>query len=163
MTPQTAVELEFADGDYLFDLKLPQLAELQELRGAGIFVIYGRVVKGRYLVDDGVLGLPHDGEAYAEDMLETIRLALIGGGGGMVNGMEVKVDQRRARTLVERYCHNAPLREVWNLAAAILTARVEGYTPPGGEAPAKPATPTDPSISPTLSTTAASSEPIGES
>lgn len=137
MTPQTALDLEFADGSYLFDLKLPQIAELQEKRRCGIFTLFGRVLKGRYLLEGGdVLGLANEGEAYAEDLFETIRLGLIGGAGGLVDGREVKVDALTAKRLVENYCHAAPLRESWSVAAAILGARIEGYTDPKA-APAK--------------------------
>lgn len=136
----TALELEYADGEYRFDLKLPQLAELQEKAGAGIFAIYGRVLKGRYLLEGQPIADAASGEAYVEDLFETIRLGLIGGGGGVVNGEDVKVDATTARKLVERYSHTAPLRESWAVAAAILGARVMGYSPPGeadaGQAPA---------------------------
>lgn len=165
MTPTTALELHFGDGEYLFDLRLPQLAELQEKRGCGVFKLYGRVLRGRYLLDgtNEVLGVPHDGEAYAEDLIETIRLGLIGGGRGIVNGVEAQVSALTAKTLVERYCLNAPLREVWATAAAILTARVEGYTPPKKEEPAeRPATKKSRSTSRKSSRTAQSSEPTGE-
>lgn len=164
VTPTTALDLEFADGEYLFDLKLPQLAELQEKRGAGVFAIYGRVLRGRYLIDETVVGLPHEGECYAEDLIETIRLGLIGGGRGMVEGKEVEVTALTAKRLVERYCYSAPLREVWSTAAAILTARIEGYTPPGKDEPAKkPATRKRRSTSTKQSRTAPSLEPIGDS
>jgi hypothetical protein len=138
MTPQTALELKFADGDYLFDLKLPQLAELQEKRGCGIFKLYGRVIKGRFLVGEESIALPEEGEAFAEDIFEVIRLGLIGGGKGVVDGREVAVSALRARQLVESYCHNAPLREPWAVAAAVLAARVEGFTPPEDKKKASP-------------------------
>lgn len=164
MTPQTAVELTFGDGDYLFDLKLPQLAELQEKRGVGIFRLYGRVLQGRYLFDGEVLGVPAEGEAYAEDIFEVIRLGLIGGGRGLVDGAEVTVSALKARTLVERYCHAAPLRDPWSVAAAVLAARIEGYTPPGeADAGNAPAPETTASTSPESSPTPPSSEPTGES
>lgn len=130
MTPLTALELKFADGDYLFDLKLPQLAELQRLRDCGIFKLYGRVLKGRFLLGDNPVALPEEGEAFAEDLFEVIRMGLIGGGGGMVNGQEVAVSAPRARQLVETYCHAAPLMESWSIAAAVLAARIHGFTPP---------------------------------
>lgn len=130
MTPTTALELEFADGTYLFDLKLPQLAELQEKCASGVLAIYGRLLRGRYVLGDATIGAPAEGEARVEDMFETIRLALIGGGRGLVDGKEVTVSALTAKTLVERYCHAAPLRESWTLAAAILGARFEGYEPP---------------------------------
>lgn len=135
MTPITALELDFADGTYLFDLKLPQLAELQDKRGS-IFQVYGRVLRGRYLFEGQSLGIASEGEAFAEDLWETIRLGLIGGARGLVNGQEIVVSALTAKALVERYCHPAPLREPWALAAAILGARVEGYQPPGEAAPA---------------------------
>jgi hypothetical protein len=138
--PATEIELEFADGAYLFALKLPQLAELQEKCGAGILAIYGRVMRGRYVLDGQILGLAHEGEAFSHDLYETIRLGLIGGGRGMVDGKEVLVSSLTAKTLVERYMHPAPLREAWTVAAAILSAKIEGYDPgPKGEPAGKPA------------------------
>jgi hypothetical protein len=140
--PVTALELLFADGDYLFDLKLPQLAELQEKRGP-VFELYGRVLKGRYLIEDIAIADTMMGGAFAEDLFETIRLGLIGGGRGVVNGEEVTVNALSARNLVERYCHPAPLKESWAVAAAVLAARIEGYEPKKdepAEAPAAEAT-----------------------
>lgn len=138
--PVTEIELKFADGDYLFALKLPQLAELQTKTGVGIFALYGRVLRGRYVLEGEVVGIAHEGVAYDTDLFETIRLGLIGGGRGLVDGQEVKVDALRARQLVENYCHPAPLRESWSVAAAILTAKIEGYDPgPNVEPAAKPA------------------------
>lgn len=162
MTPTTALTLHYGDGEYIFDLKLPQLAELQEKRGAGVFKIYGRVMAGRYLMDGESLALPAEGEAFAEDLFETIRLGLIGGAEGVVNGQPVAVSALTAKLLVERYSHSAPLREAWATAAAILGARVEGYTPPKKKGvPAKPATGTRKSTSRRSSRTAQSSQPTG--
>lgn len=135
----TALELEFADGSYLFDLKLPQLAELQEKRDCGIFKLYGRVLKGRYLFDGVAIADTMAGEAHAEDLFETIRLGLIGGGKGLVDGKEVDVTALTAKSLVERYCHAAPLKESWAVAAAILAAKIEGYTPKKDEPAEEPA------------------------
>lgn len=132
---QTALELDFADGTYLFDLKLPQLAELQEKRKAGVFAIYGRVMRGRTVIDGTPFAFAEEGQSFAEDLFEVIRLGLIGGGKGVVDGREISVNAVTARTLVERYCHSAPLRDSWNIAAAILLARVEGYDPPKAEPP----------------------------
>lgn len=136
----TALELEFADGEYSFDLKLPQMAELQEKCGCGIFALYGRVTRGRHLFGDVAVADPAAGEAYDQDLFETIRLALIGGGKGIVNGESVTVDAAKARKLVERYCHTAPLKDAWAFASAILGARIMGYDVPGeaeaGQAPA---------------------------
>lgn len=142
MAGQTEVELKFGDGDYAFALKLPQVTELQRVCGAGIFTIYGRVLKGRYMLDGESIGLAQECEAFAADIYETIRLGLIGGGQGLVNGEAVEVSALRARQLVETYAHTAPLAESWAVAAAILAAKIEGYTPqkksPVEEKPAKP-------------------------
>lgn len=128
MPGQVELELEFGDGDYLLALRLPQIIELQRLCDAGIFVIHGRVLKGRYsLGADGVLAVPSEGESHVLDIYETIRLALIGGGQGSVNGAEVKVNALRARQLVETYCHTQPLKDSWEIAASILHALIEGY------------------------------------
>lgn len=137
MTPATAIELEFADGDYLFDLKLPQIAELQEKRGASLFAIFARTLKGRYVLPDGSeVGAPLEGEADPLDLFEVVRLGLIGGGRGEVDGKCVEVDEIRAGKLVKHYLHEAPLRRAWDLAAAILAARIEGYEPPKKAEPA---------------------------
>lgn len=128
MTLGTSLELLFADGEYCFDLKLPQLAELQEKRGP-IFQVYARVLKGRYLIGGQPLVREQEGESFAEDLFDTIRLGLIGGGRGMVNGEEVEVSALAAKRLVERYCIDRPLVESWAVAAAILAARVVGYEP----------------------------------
>jgi hypothetical protein len=163
VTPTTALTLHYGDGEYLFDLKLPQLAELQEKCGAGVFKVYSRVLRGRYLLEGETVALTGEGEAFVEDLFETIRLGLIGGGRGIVNGKEVPVSAMTAKLLVERYSHPAPLRESWATAAAILGARIEGYVPPKKKAPpVKPrATRTRKSTSRRSSPTAASSEPTG--
>lgn len=132
----TSIELKFADGDYLFALKVPQILELQRVCGAGIFVIYGRLLKGRYVLQSSGLsfGAPHECEAYLNDVLETVRLALIGGGQGRVNATDVQVTPLRARELVDTYCFPAtPLKETWDLAAAILATTMEGYDEPSGQ------------------------------
>lgn len=134
----TSLELKFGDGDYVFALPIPQLRELQRLCGAGIFAIYGRVLKGRFVIGEQVVADTADAQAFLDDILETIRLGLIGGAGGLVAGEEVKVSALRARQLVETYCYPAaPLRESWSVAAAILAACIEGYEPPGEAGPAE--------------------------
>lgn len=137
MTPQTALELHFGDGEYLFDLKLPQLAELQEKCGSSIFAIYRRVMQGRYVYEGEVVAFANEGDAFDRDLFETIRLGLIGGGKGLVDGQEVRVSALTAKALVERYCYPAPLRDSWAVAAAILSARIEGYVPPKKAEPAE--------------------------
>lgn len=128
------VWLEFADGEYLFKLKLPQLAELQEKCSAGIGTIYMRVTLGDYRV---------------EDLVETIRLGLIGGGRGVVSEQEITVNDIKAKGLVKTYC-DRPLDELHKLAAAVLGACVVGYKAedrkPGNENPG-----TDPGLAGSIS------------
>lgn len=127
MPGPTELDLEFGDGVYTFVLRLPQIIELQRLCGAGIFTIYGRVVRGRYVLQNGVaFGAPHECEAFVGDVYETCRLGLAGGGHGRVNEADADVSPTRARELVEAYLHGRPLKEAWDLAAAILMATVEG-------------------------------------
>jgi hypothetical protein len=124
------VWLQFADGDYLFKLKLPQLAELQEKCGAGIGSIYMRVLIGEYK---------------AEDLIETIRLGLVGGQQGQVNDQDIKVSDITARKLVQRYC-DRPLDELHKLATAILSACVVGYAPEDKKPGKAQAETTDPEL-----------------
>lgn len=138
------LELDFGDGKYLFKLGLVQLAELQTKCGAPLGEIISRVLRGRFLMAGdgqpfGDISLAAFG---AHDLHETVRLALIGGGTGRVNGETVKVDPLRARELTETYVIARPIREQWDLAAAIILACVEGYAPKkgsGGPDPSKKA------------------------
>jgi hypothetical protein len=136
---QTHIDLVFADGTYRFALGLAQISELQEKCGVGIGGLYARVLQGR--VDgDVTVGHPAFAAYYAADLVETVRQGLIGGGQGWVNDQDVKVSAMRANDLVDRYLLALPLVEQWNLAASILYAKVEGYTPPEDKkkAPRKP-------------------------
>jgi len=81
------VELKWADGVYLFALKLKQIEELQRLCGAGLGEIAQRLlVEERWKVCD---------------IVETIRLGLIGGG----------TTTLRARELVDTYIDGRPLAD----------------------------------------------------
>lgn len=102
------VILKWADGGYLFALKVPQIDELQRvtakavaeamtasgvpttaipkaiLEACGIGSIWSRLASGTY---------------FRSDVAETIRLGLIGGG----------MDAVRAKTMVETYVDSRPL------------------------------------------------------
>lgn len=134
--PPPHVILEFGDGSYLFKLGLAEIAELQTQCKAGLGTIFARVLRGRYSMDGSdaaTFGVPTEADWTLDDLLQTIRLALIGGGGGTVNGAEVKVDPTRARELMDAYVHSRPLGEAWTLATAILTALIIGYPTPAAE------------------------------
>lgn len=133
---RTHIDLPFADGEYRFALGLAQIHELQTKCKAGIGAIYARVLQGR-VPDDPSVGHPLYAVYQVDDLYETVRQGLIGGGEGRVDGQTVTVTAMRANELVERYLHALPLAEVWELAAAILFAKIEGYAPALDEAKKK--------------------------
>lgn len=129
LMPQTHIDLFFADGEYRFALGLEQINELQNAsNGDGIGAIYARVLQGRVATDTSV-GHPGYAAYKLSDLVETVRQGLIGGGEGIVDGQPVKVPPMRANQLVANYLHAMPLSQQWDLAAAILHAKVEGYEP----------------------------------
>jgi hypothetical protein len=150
----TDIVLAFADGDYTFALRLPQQLELEKSCGftdangnqrrKGIIELYSDVIAGLGVVDGQVVANPYAGRASAFDCREIVRLALIGGASGTVNGANVVVSAIKALDLVKAYVDPAPIVERWTLAAAILRASVEGYDPPKKGEPVAPATPRRP-------------------
>jgi hypothetical protein len=96
------IELEFADGTYGFRLAIGELEELQEKTGVGPYVLLKRLLTQEWLLDD---------------VRQTIRLGLIGGG----------VEPIPAKKLVERYVDQ---RSDWlnnaMLAQAIVSAALVG-------------------------------------
>lgn len=126
---QTHIDLFFGDGTYRFALGLAQIHELQTKCKTGIGAIYARVIQGRVEGDNSV-GHPAYAAYHLDDLVETVRQGLIGGAWGMVDGQEVKVGPMRANELVERYALAMPLGELWNVAAAVLFAKIEGHKPP---------------------------------
>jgi hypothetical protein len=130
-SPATQVDLEFGDGVYTFKLGLVQISELQTKCGCGIGALYARVLRGRYMVGDQPIGNVLEAEFFAVDLIETIRLGLMGGKRGEVSGEEVEVKPADANRLVAAYVFpERPLTEAWGLAAAILATAIEGYAAP---------------------------------
>lgn len=86
MSLSAEIELEWADGTYLFALKAKQIEELEHLTGIGIGRLTARVISG----DD----------FFYRDVRETIRLGLIGGGTPAVE----------ATRLVNAYVDGQPLQ-----------------------------------------------------
>lgn len=93
------IELKWADGTYLFALKLKQIEELQRLCGAGLGEIAQRLLVER--------------RWFVSDIVETIRLGLVGGGTPAV----------RARELIETYLEGRPLADPRDPANALATAQ----------------------------------------
>jgi Phage tail tube protein, GTA-gp10 len=122
-----AITLQFADGEYTFKLGMRQICELQEKCKAGIGEIVGRCLAGFY--DAGLYDI-NEAKFKVEDIVETIRLGLIGGNSGVVNEVDIKVPPHTAKALVDRYVLEQPLQDGWNIAAAILLASIQGYEPP---------------------------------
>jgi hypothetical protein len=96
-----SVSFDWADGYYTFRLAWGELIELQEKCDAGPFVIFKRFM---------------DNTWKAQDISETLRLGLIGG------GMEVA----KARILVQRYVQKEPLLQNVIHAQAVLGAAIFG-------------------------------------
>lgn len=132
--PDNFIELQFADGDYLFRLPIAQVVELQEKCDAGVGAIFARLMAGRYKDTNGDIVLnPLEAQFKAQDVRDTIRLGLIGGGKGTVDGQQVAVDPTKARRLVADYVDTRPLLETWRIASAVLAAFVVGYSPPDAQ------------------------------
>ncbi len=124
---RTYVSLKFADGEYCFKLPLPRIRELQEKTGAGLGALYARVLQGR-VPDEIEQSHPAYGAYHIDDLRETVRQSLIGGASGRVDGEDVTVSAIRANELVTGYLDTMPVKEQWDLAAAILYALIEGYS-----------------------------------
>lgn len=130
MTLQGEVELEWADGEFLFALKGKQIEELQRVCGdVGFGVIFQRLMLGTWSLGD---------------IQHTIRLGLIGGG----------MDPILARRKVDAYAQ-PPLvagpNNPESLARAIVKAAMHGVETidQGEEQPgADPAGSTSPSTEP---------------
>jgi len=105
MAGVTSVDLDFGDGKYTFHLDIPRLKELQEKTGSGPPEVLSRLAEGRARIDD---------------VRESIRLGLIGGGAAPL----------AAKALVERYVDERPLIEGIAYATLILGAAIIGNKPP---------------------------------
>jgi hypothetical protein len=106
------VDLTWADGEYTFRLPIARLEELQEKCNAGPATIFQRICSGAW---------------YVNDIRETIRLGLIGGG----------MPATKALSMVQRYVDDQPLGENVPVAQAILLAVIVGVPDePVGKAPA---------------------------
>ena len=102
----------FGDGDHAFALTDSVLIELERLTGTGIGALFQRAVAMQF---------------NAADLVEIIRLGLIGAG----------KSPQQAMQLTETYARNRPLSETYPLALDILDARWNGTAAPAtGDTPA---------------------------
>ena len=88
----------FGDGDHTFALTDPMIAELERITDLGIGALYQRAISMRFALID---------------LVEIIRLSLIGGG----------ATPQEAMRLVDAYGRNRPIAEILPLALDILDAR----------------------------------------
>lgn len=140
---QTWIEVPFADGVYRFALGREQIKELERVCGyvgrdnaqipVGIGAIFARMAKGRAFLVGGEIDWANFGAAEVlaseiteRDCIETIRLALIGGNKGIVNGAIVPVPPARALQLIDAYVVGQPLEDAWDYAFAALGALITG-------------------------------------
>lgn len=101
MTRDASITLEWADGTHTFRLAWGQLGELQDKCDAGPYVVLQRLVSGTWKI---------------QDIAETIRLGLIGGGKTPVEALK----------LVRTYVEQRPPMESLLTAQAVLSAAVVG-------------------------------------
>ncbi|GJD58148.1 gene transfer agent family protein [Methylobacterium dankookense] len=120
MSADGSITLPFADGEHRFRLAIGQLRELQEA------VNLPRARAGTASVGPAqILAGLGSGEWWVDDLRETIRLGLIGGG----------ATPARALILTTRYVDVRPPRESIPLARGILLAALIGVPedPAGGK------------------------------
>ena len=97
-----SVKLTWGDGDHVFNVAIiEQMFELEEKCDAGVYEIFQRITTGK---------------ARLNDIRETIRIGLIGGGKTPV----------QAILLIKRYVDGRPLAESLPIATTILLAAIVG-------------------------------------
>lgn len=106
---QTAITIEWADGEFTFDLRLGEVRNLQEKTGLGPPLILHNLQNNQYKVDD---------------FRETILQGLIGGG----------KSAEEARKLVKKWVDDRPAKESLLPAQMILMSWIVGA--PKGKATA---------------------------
>ena len=119
-TSATALHADFAGRTLKFELRIGEIGELERRCNAGIGEIMVRLAAHRF---------------YGHDIIEPIRLGLVGGG----------LSQADAETLMRFNVLGRPLAENLQLAGNILEAAVSGVPTPGkptteGMSDAAPAT-----------------------
>lgn len=118
MSANGTIALDWANGSNTFCVgKIDQLLDLEEKCGAGVFEIAERLESVALASAEGRLG----GKARINDVRETIRLGLIGGGMSAIDAMR----------LVRKHVDNRPALESVLLAYSILAAVLRGV--PGDE------------------------------
>lgn len=134
-----SIELPFADGTYRFRLTELEMVLLElgyahpsssrETKAPPMRIgeAYARLLRGRYTIDGEDVGVPGGADFSVIELNALIRMALIGGGGGTTtDGRTVTWADRDPEQLMADYVFPLPLMERWDMALAVLGARVEG-------------------------------------
>lgn len=95
------ITMTWGDGEHYFRLGRKVIQELQEKTGKGPFALYRRIEAGDWTI---------------QDLSETIRLGLIGGG----------MAPAEAAKLMKNYFDDTPLLQHWPAARNILLAALTG-------------------------------------
>ena len=125
-TLSTAIELDFADGRYRFWLGLPQANEFETKHGSILRTEDTLRASIGLDADDNPVCIG-GGDGTGQQVRDILRLGLVGGGWGIVDGERVEVSPNDAKALVERYSWpERPLAEVAPIAWRVLAAAVFG-------------------------------------
>ncbi len=103
MSSDGSITLTWADGEHVFRLAIGQLRQLQDKCDAGPQEIYARLMDGTWRVDD---------------IRETLRLGLIGGG----------ADPMKALSLITHYVDERPWIEGRKIAQSVILAALVGVS-----------------------------------
>lgn len=125
MSRHAAIEQAFGDGEYTFRLGLSEIEELERKRECSIYLVVDRL---------------RTRTCWLQDIMETLRLGLIGGGMKPVDALH----------LVRRYVDERPMEENRDVAYAVGLAALlrvhsnELEQPPGEAEAAEPSDSTSP-------------------
>jgi hypothetical protein len=144
MNLDTHITLPFGGGKFRFHLTEWELFDLETgnmrdpmRRRAPIRVgeAYARLLAGRFEIDGEDVGLPGRAAYSVLEMNAIIEAALRGGEGGVTDaGEEINWKEYSIDSWMKEYVHPMPLAERWNLAVAVLGARIEGRKSDDAEA-----------------------------
>lgn len=117
---------DFGDGEYRFWLPLPQLFAFERDHGP-LLEFWGKLADSIGIDSEGKFQFLGPNGASAAAMHDLVRVALIGGNHGMVNGEEVEVGPTTAKNLARDYLFpHRPLAEAAALSFRIADAYVRG-------------------------------------
>lgn len=128
--PDTAISLDFGNGQYRFWLPMARIIEIERLCGdKSIVTMFEEMCAGIGISNETneprFVGV---GPVRLKDVYEVIRCGAIGGGEATVAGETVKVSPNDAAALVREYVDGRPMSETVPVAWAILNAAIMGVS-----------------------------------